>query len=163
TVGDYISDSGSTYAVELDGHSTLDVDLIHTIVEPHTSSGTATLNGGTVVVSSTDGTFLIDLPYTIVTADGGRTGVYDNATQNINQFLVPTLSYDPNHVFLTLNTNFAGFANTGNQRAVAEQLDSIRNPSECLEEVLLGLASLTDPEEFNNALDQLSGQQFTSI
>lgn len=165
TVGDYTSNIGSTYNVELNGSSTAAVDLIHATQTGTTGNGTATLNGGDVNVTSTDGTFLIDLPYTIVTADDGLTGEYDSAGPNpvgFNQYLVPNLSYDANNAFLTLNTNFSAFAETTNQEHVAQQLDSITNPSEDLEDVLQNLVTL-DPSDLNDALDQLSGQQYTSL
>lgn len=165
TLGDYIHNPNAIYNVELNGSSITAVDLIHVTGAPLTGGlGTATLNGGLVNVSSTDGTFLIALPYTIVTADGGLTGQYDSVDTPvaINQYLEPELSYDANNVFLTLSPNFSPFAETRNELAVAEQLDSIVDPSEDLELVLQNLVTL-DPSDLNDALDQLSGAQYASL
>ena len=42
--------------------------------------------------------------YTILTANGGRTGTFASATSSL-PFLIPSLSYDANDVFLTLTRN----------------------------------------------------------
>lgn len=158
-VGDYIHHQNATYHVDLNGNGAS--DLIHAV--PGAGAlGTANILGGTVDAHSPNGNFLIDVPYTIVTADGGRSGQYDGVTNNINQFLDPRLVYDPTHVYLILGTDFEAFAQTDNQEEVAEQIDSIENPSEALQDFLQTLLTLS-PSELRDALDQLSGVQFSSI
>ena len=54
--------------------------------------------------------------YTIVTATGGVTGTYSGLNFPNNLRLRDTVSLlDPNNVFLTLKTSFAGGAGTGNE------------------------------------------------
>ncbi len=155
--GTYIQNAGSTYSVELNGAGESDVIIVTG------TPGTATLNGGTVAAESIDGTFLIGVPYTILTASGGVSGEYDNAVQNdINLYLVPTLEYDAHDVYLTLNTGFEAFAETSNEYEVARQLDSIFNPSDDLQFLLQNLVSLS-PRELNHALDELSGEQYATL
>ena len=154
--GTYIQNAGSTYSVELNGAG--DSDVIVVTGTP----GTATLNGGTVLAESIDGTFLINVPYTILTASGGVSGEYDNAVNDINLYLIPTLEYDAHDVYLTLNTGFEAFAETSNEYEVARQLDSIFNPSDDLQFLLQNLVSLS-PRELNHALDELSGEQYATL
>ncbi len=66
TVGNYIENNG-IYNVEVNG-----VGQSNRII----ASGTATLNGGTVVVSSPNGIFRFQQPYTIVTMQRGVDGTY---------------------------------------------------------------------------------------
>ena len=156
-VGSYIQNAGSYYIVELDGTGDSDVIIVTG------SPGTATLNGGTVVAESIDGTFIIGMPYTILTASGGVSGQYDNAIPNgLNIYLVPTLSYDSNDVYLTLGTGFEVFAENSNEYEVALQLDSIQNPSDALQNILQNLVTLS-PGKLNEALSQMSGEQYTNL
>ena len=119
------------------------------------SSGSATINGGTVQVLAQSGTYLRQTRYTILTASGGVTGTFTGATSNL-AFLTPLLSYDPNDVFLTLIRNditFASLAQTRNQRAVAEALD--RSPP--LKPLVQAVANLT-PAGTLQAFDALTGE-----
>ena len=89
------------------------------------ATGTATLAGGTVQVLAENQAYARQTRYTILTANGGVIGTFADVTSNL-AFLTPTLTYDPNDVFLTLNRNditFASVAQTPNQRAVAGALD----------------------------------------
>ncbi len=121
--GSYTQAVGTFYQVELNaaGQS----DLIHVTGAP----GTATILGGTVNVLAAPGSYGHVTQYTIVTADGGRIGTYAGLTTNF-AFLKPSLTYDPNHVFLTLtldttdgNTTFSNGGRTPNQRAVGSAFD----------------------------------------
>ncbi len=155
-VGSYTQNSDSTYEVEVSGLPTPDSSLI-------AITGSATINGGTVAVSSPDGTFVIDQPYTILTATESGTGAYDNAIQSINPYLVPYLTYIPDEtLLLTLGTDFESFAFTRNQRSVARQIDDIFDPSSGLQDVLQNLVTLS-PDRLNEALDQLSGEQYAAL
>ena len=97
--GNYTQNAGSTYQVKVGSQS----DLINI-------TGNATINGGTVAVQAVAG--VTPKTYTIVTATGGVTGTYSGLTPTTNNFafVTPFLSYDPNNVFLTLQTSFAGGA-----------------------------------------------------
>ncbi|SDL30515.1 outer membrane autotransporter barrel domain-containing protein [Modicisalibacter muralis] len=111
--------AGSIYEVEVDPAGTAS-DLIH-------ATGTATLNGGSVIHIGETGNYQPSSTYTILTADGGVTGTFADATSNF-AFLDPTLIYDPNNVVLELIRNdntFASVARTRNQRATAGGIESL--------------------------------------
>lgn len=160
TAGDYINQPNGVYYTQVRGNGTS--DLIHVTSSGTNGTGKATLNGGTVFATSGNGTFLIDTPYTIVTANGGVSGTYTRAITDINAYLDPRLRYDAKHVYLILGTDFEAYGDTDNQRNTAEQIDSIRNPSEELQAFLQGLITLT-PSQLRDALDELSGVQYASL
>ena len=119
--GSFIQAAGSTYQVEVNAAG--QGDRINVTGAP----GTATINGGTVQVIAAAGSYANSTTYTILNATGGRTGTYTGVTSNF-AFLTPTLSYDPNNVFLTLalQGGRAGFlmsAYTPNQKAVGAALN----------------------------------------
>ena len=149
TVGNYINNN-AIYDVEVNGIG--QSDLIHSL-------GTATLNGGTVVVSAADGTFKFQQPYTIVTADGGLIGTFSNAISSA--FITPTLTYDPNHVFLTLQAALTNAAAKGNQFGVAINLDNIINPDPEQSLLISTIANLPLASA-QDALESLSGFQYTN-
>lgn len=149
TVVNYVN-NGGTYEVEVNGAG--QSDLIHAL-------NTATINGGTVVVSSVDGTFRIQQPYTIVTADGGVIGQYTGASSSA--FINPILSYDPNNVYLTLESALLNAAESCNQFGVARVFDSIVNPSD-EQSLFIGSIANLPLEEAQQALESLSGFQYTN-
>lgn len=151
--GNYTQNAGSTYLVELKDN--LESDLIDI-------DGIATINGGTVDAISTDGTLTPFLFYNILHADGGVTGTYTPGTFLSNPLFAIHLVYDPNDIFLLLATNFAIFGETRNQKNVALQFDSIINPSPEELFVINNLLTL-DPPQLRNALDQMGGEQYTSL
>ena len=127
--GNYIQNAGSTYQVEVGTQS----DLINI-------TGNATINGGTVAVQAVAGARATT--YTIVTATAGVTGTYSGLTSNL-AFVTPSLSYDANNVFLTLQTSFAGGGGTGNEIEVGGALDKINDAaSGDLDTVVTALANL---------------------
>lgn len=79
------------------------------------ASGTATINGGDVRVLAGDGTYAPSTRYTILSADGGRSGMFAGVSSNL-AFLDPSLSYDSNNVYLTLTRNQISFSNVGQTR-----------------------------------------------
>jgi len=109
--------AGSIYRVEVDAAGAN--DRIN-------ASGTATINGGTVDVLASAGTYAANTTYTILNATGGRTGNFAGVTSNL-AFLTPTLGYDANNVFLSLARNsvsFASVAATPNQIATSTALQN---------------------------------------
>ena len=147
-IGDYINNNG-TYFVEINGLG--QSDLIDV-------TGTAFIDGGLVVVSSVDGTYNFNQAYTIVTASevvgtySGATGLY---------LLQPVLSYDTENVYLRLELAIDRVADTCNQIAVAQQLDGIEDFTTEQTAGITGLISLPFPWDVRDALDQLSGEQYT--
>lgn len=151
--GSYTQNSNTTYEVEIDGAGYSDlVDI----------SGSAFLNGGTVAVSSADGTFSFTDKYKILQADTGVYGTFAGArtTQGTPYLIHPLLSYDATVVYLTLQTALINAAKTSNERRTAKQIDSIQDPNAALAEVLSELAILSRSKA-RTALDELSGHQHT--
>ena len=86
--------------------------------------GTATV-GGQVVVSALPGmTFAPSTTYTILNATGGLSGTFASVNE-LYPFLLSSLSYDANNVYLTLDVGgFAAAAATPTQAAVGNVLDA---------------------------------------
>lgn len=120
------------------------------------STGQATLLGDTTVrVLAETGNYQPSTTYTILTATGGVTGTFKDVTSNL-AFLTPSLSYDPNTVFLTLArnaTSFAGIGGTSNQIATAGGVESL-GMGNVLHDAVLGLSA----DAARSAFDQLSGE-----
>jgi fibronectin-binding autotransporter adhesin len=124
------------------------------------ASGAATLAGGTVQVLAENQAYARQTRYTILTANAGVSGTFAGVTSNL-AFLTPTLSYDPNDVFLTLNrndTSFAAVAQTSNQRSVAGALD--RSP--LFSPLVQAVVNLTGASALR-AFDALSGEIHGSV
>ena len=142
---------GSIYQVETNAAGQSDKIL---------AGGTSSLTGGTVQVLAENGNYARQTRYTILTANGGLTGTFANVTSNL-AFLTPTLSYDPNDVFLTLNRNditFSSVAQTPNQRSVAGALD--RSP--LFSPLVQAVINLTGASALQ-AFDALSGEVHGSV
>lgn len=144
------TNSGGEYDVEVNSRG--QSDLIDVV-------GIATLEGGNVLVSSDDGTYAFQHRYTIIEA-GSVVGTFSQVNA-ISPLIISSLSYDPQHVYLTLSTNIAAAADTHNQLAVATQLDSIIDPNAQQTLLLSQIASLPIVDA-QTALDNLSGYQHTS-
>lgn len=157
--GNFTQNSGSTYVVHLDflGNSSL-IDV----------NGTATLNGGDVLVSP-NSCFNIYQEYVILNADQGRTGEYDSVTGYFNTAYPykPLLFYTDNQVLLEIVPAFLECV-TGhcsiNQRQIAAQFDAINDlkniPADLLN-ILNTLLTIPAPE-ICCVLDQLSGEAYAS-
>ena len=137
----------------------------------------ANLSGGTVNVLAQNGTYQPSTQYLILSASGGLGGTtFSGVTSNL-AFLTPTLSYDPNNVFLTLTCNlgincsgggtgasgtggggFATVAQTQNQTAVATALNggAVSNP------LVIAILNQTI-DGARQAFDALSSEVFGSV
>lgn len=161
--GDLTLSAGSTYAVNLSGGSS---DLIDV-------TGTATINGATLTVSSLDAatSYRIGQAYTILSAATDRTGTFaDPVTGSLvdslagSAFLELTTSYDANNAYLTVATRssgggvFTGVARTSNQFAVAGALDTLAQTGDSLS-VYNTLLMMT-ADEARDAYDQMSGSSY---
>lgn len=107
--------TGSVYQVEVDAAGAGDRT---------NATGTVTINGGTVQVLATPGTYGAQTDYTILTGAGGLSGQFAAVTSD-TAFLAPSLLYNANAVTLRLqrnNVSFASVAQTENQLAVAAAL-----------------------------------------
>ncbi|MGE8638321.1 MAG: autotransporter domain-containing protein [Achromobacter sp.] len=159
--GDLTMQPGSIYQVQADSASTSSSRV--------TVAGRANLLGGSVLHAGPDGNFAPYSTYTVLTAAGGVNGRFDEVSSNY-AFLTPSLAYGVNDVTLTLRRResdvgpgtgpirFADAAHSGNQRAVANALDSLpaSNP---LHQRILVLPEGAPPAVFDN----LSGDAHASI
>jgi uncharacterized protein with beta-barrel porin domain len=157
--GSFVQAAGSIYQVEANaaGQS----DRIN-------ATGTATINGGTVQVIAAAGSYGASTTYTILTANGGRTGTYAGVTSNF-AFLTPSLTYDANNVFLTLallqggGSGFLMSAFTPNQKAVGAALNqSFATATGDYATVIGALAGLT-AFQGPAALNAISGEQYADF
>lgn len=154
--GDTSFATGSTYAVEVDKNGNSDKIA---------ATGTVTIDtGATVSILAENGTddgstYAPSTAYTIVTADTAVTGTFDVVTETF-AFLDASLSYDPNNVYLKLlrnNYNFASAANTANQRATAEALDTLGSGN-----TIYDAAIVLNSADARAAFDSLSGEIHSS-
>lgn len=122
------------------------------------------LESGTIVNVNVTGTGQLPLNTTassvILHADGGVSGKFSSIVSNF-PLLTPKLSYGPNDVFLNFVNTLQVLPVTYNERQVAEQLQRITNPTPQQMNILVGITSLPKGEA-REALDQLTGEQYTS-
>ncbi len=149
--GNYTHDAGATYEVEINdaGQS----DLID-------ATGTATINGGTVDVQPEAGTYTPGTRYTILEADGGVSGTFDNLLGTVTGARMQ-LIYNPYDIQLLLTPLYSQAARTPNQRAVAAVLEDMAlTASGDVATVLGQLDTVVDNPGGEAYLDQLGGELF---
>lgn len=151
-LGNYTQSSSSIYDVLLSTAGSASLINI---------GGTASL-GGIVNAASIDGNFAVHRTYRILHADGGLGGTTYDGGLVINPALQLFLTYDLNNVYLTFIQNFAALGATPNQINVANQLDSITDPTADQALILDALADLSVPQ-LQQALDDLAGEQYTFL
>jgi T5SS/PEP-CTERM-associated repeat protein/autotransporter-associated beta strand protein len=158
TVADVDFSGGGVYEVEVDAAGNSDR------IE---ATGTATLTTGRVAVLPEPGDYADSTDYTILSAVGGLNGTeFDSVTVDDADFafLDPTLSYDANSVFLTLERNDVspgGIARTPNQRAVGAVLDGFAQDGSAAGQDLVDNLLVLDPQQAQTAYDALSGVDHT--
>ncbi|MBN9090041.1 MAG: autotransporter domain-containing protein [Reyranella sp.] len=153
--GNYAQGTGGTYVVEANAAGQSDRLNV---------SGTATL-GGSVQVLAAPGAYARNTTYTILSASRGINGAYAGVASNL-AFLVPTLQYDADNVFLTLLMTQSAFATggqTGNQKSVGAALDranlSATGDFNNVLNAIAGLGTAQGPR----ALDAISGQPYANL
>lgn len=119
--GDLVFEPGSRFVVEVNPYGR-DSDQVKT-------TGTATLMGGTVAHVGGAGAYDLRATYTILSAQGGVAGRFDDVRSDF-AFLTPELSYDApaGRVDLALKRNGTGFAEmaaTRNQQAAAMAIETM--------------------------------------
>ncbi|MGN6769612.1 MAG: autotransporter domain-containing protein, partial [Rhizobiaceae bacterium] len=149
--GDITFNPGSIYEVEVDAAGASDKIA---------ASGIAAINGGSVKVLAGMGNYAPQTHYTIVHAEGGRTGTFTEGVTSNLAFLDPSLTYDVNNVYLTLtrnNIDFGGLGLTPNQIATGGGVESLGwgNP------VYNAVLNLSAPQA-RSAFDALSGEIYAS-
>ena len=153
--GDATFAAGSTYEVELNpaGQS----DLTH-------ATGIVTISGtSSVHVLPAAGLYSLGTRYTVITADGGRTGTFSGATLTAlsQPFLTLGLAYDTTHVYVDVVRNgvtFCSVSGTRNQCAAATGAESLGQGNS----VYNTIANLPDVASAQAAFDGLSGEIFAS-
>ncbi|WP_155495961.1 autotransporter domain-containing protein, partial [Pseudomonas coronafaciens] len=142
--------AGSAYRVNINDVGQGDLLNVH---------GRALLAGGSVHVASSGTRWSLSHRYVLVTASGGVTGQFTDATADF-VFLTPNLSYDASNVYLTLARNdfsFASVGNTQNRRATAVGLESLNHDSDLYQAILPLNASAAQ-----SAFDSLAGASLAS-
>ena len=152
--GTYVQNKGSTYLATLS--PTGQSDLIQV-------TGTATINGGALVANTQPGTYRMGQIFTVLTAGGGVTGVYDSAGTVLPGYLGITPIYNPNSIQLLISSNLRGVAGSFNQASVGLYLDTFASqPNGDLGNVVTQLRTLT-PAQLNAALDSIGGSQIGDL
>lgn len=153
--GNYVQSATGIYEVEIDGFG--DGDLLEI-------GGSASLAGSLVIIPLGN-TADFSQTYTILEAGNGVSGVFTNVTTT-NPLFVPTVEYFPNEVVLSVQSVFNAVAINHNEREVANQLNSITNPTAAQQAILTQLSLLAgNPgtvDQIKKALDQMSGEQYTN-
>ncbi|WP_058835916.1 autotransporter domain-containing protein [Luteimonas abyssi] len=144
--GDYVQQAGSFFEVEMTPPDQVDRLAV---------TGTATLEGGTVVAQRGPGVYALGERYDFLTAEGGIVGRFDALdTTAITPFLGLSLAYGADGVVLDVSrgASFASFAGTHNQRVAAGGLDALTDGN-----ALVGSLVQLFPEDAIPAVDLLSG------
>lgn len=149
--GNATFNTGSTFAVSVNAAGQSD----------KIAAVSATLNGGTVAVTTLAGVYSPSTQYLILSTLNGLSGTFSGVTvSGYNpQLFASGLSYDGFNVYLTLNYNntaFASIAQTQNQKEVAGALGAFGANLPFLS----SFAGLSDAE-LRYKLDQLSGEAAT--
>ena len=150
--GDLFFAAGSIYEADVQPAPT--ADLVH-------ATGTAALSGGTVQLRTAQGLYLPGSRWTLLSADGGRSGSFDGVVQDM-PFVDFALSYDAGSVYLDVLRNdvsFCAVAQTANECAAAEGIESTGAGNGFYDAV----AALSDPATIRSAFDLASGEAYASI
>jgi autotransporter-associated beta strand protein len=161
--GSYIQAAGSGYMVETNAQG--QSDLIAVTGAP----GTATIAAGSnvfVAPSSTSGPYAPRTTYAILSTTGGLTGTYSSVTSVASAlpFLLPSLSYDANNAYLTLQVGgFAAQAQTPNQAAIGAALDAGAIGATGDFATVLGAFSTLNAQQGVAAMNSISGQNYSAF
>ena len=153
--GNYMQAASGTYSVEVNGAG--QSDLINV-------GGAARLQGGSVSVFAQPGSnFAPRTTYRILNAAGGLSGTFASVNE-LYPFLLSSLSYDANNVYLTLQIGgFAAAAQTPTQYAVGATLDAAApNATGDFATVLGSLATLGTGQVLP-FLTGISGQNYSGF
>ena len=153
TVGQIVFQTGSTYEFEA---LTGTADKIVVSSTLGSGDGSATIDAGAnLKILGGAGSWVADQTYTILEADGGVTGVFDNVTKD-TAFLNHNVIYNPSSIDLLLerNTiNFGQVGNTHNQRSTGYGIESLGSAN-ALYQQIVGMNAF----QAINAFDNLSGE-----
>jgi len=127
------------------------------------ATGTAALAGSVLAQVQPGGSYAPRTTYLILQATGGLTGTFSNVTSS-SPFLLPSLSYDADNVYLTLQIGgFATAALNPQQQAIANVLDgTAATATGDYATVLSALATLS-PAQVQPILTALSGTNYAGF
>lgn len=158
--GNYTQNATGIYEVEINGAGQSDLIVVED----------SAVLAGTVSVISLDGVINPANNYVIMHVDGSITGEFQNVVTESPSIVAAVYYIDDTvnggvNVILKIETLFSSLAYTSNEIQVANQLNSITNPTPELQAMLdaLTLLGTTDPEAATLALDQMTGQQYTNL
>ena len=155
TVAGNYSQSGGVYRPEV--NAARQSDLLNV-------TGTASIGAGSsLLVVPQTGIYAARTNYTLLNATGGVAGTYASVASAL-PFLQPSLSYDANNVYLSLQIGgFARGALTPNQAAVGAILDaSVATATGDFATVIGALASLT-AQQGQAVMNSISGQNYSGF
>src|SRR5262249_6956656 len=119
----------------------------------------------TVAVQAQSGNYARNTTYTILTANGGLSGTYSGVSSNF-AFLVPSLAYDANNVYLNLSqplSAFAAGAQTANQFAVGTVLDQANSTASGDFLTVMNALAVLSTQQGPYSLNQISGQPYANF
>ncbi|WP_169804297.1 autotransporter-associated beta strand repeat-containing protein [Sphingomonas mali] len=149
--GDLAFGAGAVYEVEANAAGAADrIDV---------TGATSIASTATVQVLAENGNYNPRTDYTILTSAGGISGTFGSVTSNL-AFLTPRLRYAPNAITLSLYRNdvqFAAVAETSNQGAVADAVQSLGIGNTVYEGVLVQSAAMA-----RRSYDSLSGEIYAT-
>lgn len=155
-----LADYGTSTVGSLDNFQTLNASIAgngdHGQLDVE---GVATLDGGSIALTTESGPYSLGSTYTLIHATGGIEGTRYSSVTTSSDFLFidPTLGGDANTVSVTLDRNdvaFADVANTDNQRAVANAIDAANGTGELYRWVF----GAEDPVALANSFASLDGE-----
>lgn len=153
--GNYTQGADARLEIEVDGAGNSDVLDI---------TGTADLQGGTLVIQGSGGSFGASTQYTFLTAGGGVSGAFDEVDSQF-AFLTAAASVGADDVSLTLTRDFSAGSQDGsaNQQGVAAALDAAGSGGTAEFEDAVALLAGLDRAQGGAGLDQLSGELHTAV
>nr|WP_229601039.1 autotransporter outer membrane beta-barrel domain-containing protein [Reyranella sp. MMS21-HV4-11] len=128
------------------------------------ATGTATIGAGsTVFVLPQAGSYAPRTTYTLLNATGGVTGAYASVSSAL-PFLQPSLSYDANNVYLSLQIGgFSQAATTPNQAAIAAVLDATALGATGDYATVIGALSTLSLQQGQAVMNSISGQNYSGF
>ncbi len=155
TVAGNYSQTGGTYQAEVNASGQSDRLNV---------AGTATIGpGSTVSVAPERGIYAARTKYTLLNAAGGVSGAYASVS-SLLPFLQPSLSYDANNVYLTLQIGgFARGALTPNQAAVGAVLDATAPAATGDYATVVGALASLSSQQGQAAMNSISGQNYSGF
>lgn len=127
------------------------------------ATGTASLAGSVLAQVQAGGIYAPRTTYTILQTTGGLSGGFSSVTST-SPFLLPSLSYDANNAYLTLQIGgFATAALTTQQQAVANVLDSTAATATGDYATVLGTLASLSPSQVQPILTALSGTNYAGF